>query len=120
MIDTSSIISTLYRHLMSVSRIQDVEDEWGRTKQGYHPIPSLQLVKCKYSQLGRGGNTTRSESTNTIKTIPKVYCHPSLDIRAGDRIVINYGTKILGNFTAGEPYIYASHQEIPITKVGEA
>ena len=118
--DIVDLIGSLYKHVMSISRYQSTKDEWGKTKQIYVPIPSLQLVKCKYSQLGRGSNTTRTDSTNNIKYMPKIYCNPNLDIRAGDRITINYGTKVLGQFTAGDPYIYNGHQEVPVTKVGEA
>lgn len=114
------MIEQTYFHSMSVSRFVDTVDEYGQTKQEYAEIPSLQLIRCGYSQSKRNSNTTRTESVNQIVYQPKVFCDPTLDVRAGDRITINYNTRVIGEFTAGEPYIYDSHQEIPITKVGEA
>lgn len=117
-------IETTYFHTMSVSRMQDVVDQWGGTVQEYVPVPTLQVVACGYSQSKSGGkkesNATQTESTNVITYNPKLFCSPILDIKAGDRITINFGIKVIGEFTASEPYIYNSHQEVSLLKVGEA
>lgn len=114
-------IESTYFHVMSVSRMQDVVDEWGGTVQEYAPVPLLQLIPCGYSQSKRNGtNATQTESANVVSYNPKVFCAALLDIKAGDRITINFGDKVIGEFTASEPYIYDSHQEVPLLKVGEA
>ena len=114
------MIEITYFHTMNVSRFIDTKNEWGITEQDYKPIETLQSLPCGYSQSKREYNSTQSDNRNIIKYNPKVFCNPSLDIRAGDRITINYNNKIIGEFTASEPYIYDSHQEVPLLKVGEA
>lgn len=115
-------IENTYFHAMSISRLQDLKDEWGATIQKYEPLDLLQLVPCGFSQNRRGTeyNTTRTENRTIVETTPKVFCNPNLDIQAGDRITINYNTRVIGEYTAAEPYIYGSHQEVPLQKVGEA
>lgn len=113
-------ISSTYFHSMSISRFQDTVNEYGITEQKYVPIPLLQLVPCGYSQSKREYNSTQTDNRNIIKYNPKIFCNPSLDIRAGDRIIINYNDRVIGEFTTSEPYIYDSHQEVPLLKVGEA
>lgn len=114
-------IEDTYFHTMSVSRYQSTENEWGAEEQSYLPLPLLQLIPCAFSQGSRNSvNHSQTDSTNIIEYTPKIFCNPLLDILAGDRITINYGTRVIGEFTASEPYIYQTHQEIPIIKLGEA
>lgn len=109
-------ISATYFHKMSVSRFGDTKDEWGGTKQAYVPIPALQFITCGYSQSSRTMNAIQTVTTNNITYNPKIFCDPTLDIKAGDRITVNYGSKVIGKFQAGEPYVYDSHQEVPLIK----
>lgn len=114
-------ITSTYFHNMSISRLQDTIDEWGGTIQKYEPIPIMQLIPCAFSQSSRNSqNATQTDSVNVIKYNPKIFCDPNLDIIAGDRIEVRFNTRLLGSFTASEPYIYNSHQEIPLLKLGEA
>lgn len=114
-------ITNTYFHTMSISRIQDIKNEWGGTVQKYVPIPIMQLIPCAFSQSSRNGiNTNIDNERNVIIYNPKIFCNPSLDIRAGDRIEVRFGARLLGEFEASEPYIYDSHQEVPLSKVGEA
>lgn len=113
-------IASTYFHTMDVSRLSDTEDEFGRTKQGYVLVDTLQNINCGYSQSSRGMNTIRTESVNIIEYNPKIFCNPTLDIKTGDRISVKYHTRDMGEFTAGEPYIYDSHQEIPLMKKSDA
>lgn len=114
-------IESTYFHKMNISRLQDNVDEWGGTNQKYEPIPIMQLLPCAFSQSARNStNTVRTESVNVVSYNPKIFCSLNLDIRAGDRIEIIFNSRSLGEFTASEPYLYPTHQEIPLMKVGEA
>lgn len=115
-------IENTYFHSMSVSRMQDAKDEWGATIQKYEPIESLQNIPCAFSQNKRGTeyNSIRTETRTIVETTPKIFCNSNLDIQTGDRITINYNTRVIGEYTSAEPYIYDSHQEVPLQKVGEA
>lgn len=113
-------ISSTYFHLLSISRMAETTDEWGGTKQTYGPVTSLQNISCGYSQGSRNKNTTQTETRNVISYNPKVFCDSSLDIKTGDRVTINYGIRVIGEFTASEPYLYNSHQEVSLIRLGEA
>lgn len=114
-------IESTYFHTMSVSRLTRKKNTHGATVQEYTAIPILQLVPCAFSVSKSSSiNTTRSNTNNTIVYEPKIFCNPNLDIKAGDRIEVLFNTRNLGSFTAGVPYIYSSHQEVPLKKKGEA
>ncbi len=115
------MIESTYFHIFSVERLQPIENEWGTTETSYQPVTSLQDIECGFSQASRNNiNTTRTESTNIISYNPKIFCNSEFEIVAGDRITVKFGTRNIGVFTASEPYIYETHQEIPLLKVGEA
>ena len=114
-------IKSTYFHSMTVLRIQDIENEWGSTKQEYTPVESLMLIPCAFSQSSRNSkNTKRTESENVIKYNPKIFCDPELNILAGDRIEIVFNTRKIGEFTTSEPYFYSTHQEITLELLGDA
>lgn len=114
-------IKSTYFHVMSISRMQEIENEWGTTKQKLVPVPLLQLLPCAFSQSSRNSkNTTRTESENKVSYNPKMFCDTGLDIKVGDRVSITFANRLLGEFTTGEQYWYSTHQEVPLTMVGEA
>ena len=113
-------ISSTYFHKLSISRMVETTDQWGGTSQKYGPVTSLQDIICGYSQGSRNKNTTQTETRNVISYNPKLFCDPSLDIKVGDRVTINYGTRVIGTYTTGKAYYYNSHQEVPLTEDGEA
>ena len=113
-------ISSTYFHTLSVIRMGETTDQWGGTKQAYAPVTSLQDISCGYSQGSRSKNTTQTETRNVISYNPKLFCDSSLDIKPGDRITIKYATRTTGTFTSGKAYYYNSHQEVPLTELGEA
>jgi len=113
-------ISSTYFHKLSISRMVETTDQWGGTSQKYGPVTSLQDIICGYSQGSRNKNTTQTETRNVISYNPKLFCDPSLDIKVGDRVTINYNTMVIGEFTASEPYLYNSHQEVSLIRLGEA
>jgi len=113
-------IESTYFHTLSVNRLGNTVDEWGGTVQGYADVETLQDISCGYSQGSRSKNTTQTETRNVISYNPKLFCDPSLDIKTGDRITIKYSERTIGTFTSGKAYYYDSHQEVPLTELGEA
>ena len=113
-------IESTYFHTLSIKRMGEIVDDYGGTTQAYADVPTLQDIVCGYSQSSRSKNTTQTETRNVISYNPKLFCDPSLDIKTGDRVTIKYGIRIIGVFTTGKPYYYDSHQEVPLTEVGEA
>ena len=113
-------IESTYFHTLNVKRMGDTTDEWGGTIQGYADVPTLQDISCGYSQGSRSKNTTQTEIRNVISYNPKLFCKPSLDIKTGDRVTINYNERVIGEFTTSEPYLYNSHQEVSLIRLGEA
>jgi len=113
-------IESTYFHTLSINRLGDTEDEFGGTNQAYADVSTLQDIVCGYSQSSRSKNTTQTETRNVISYNPKLFCDPSLDIKTGDRVTIKYEERTIGVFTTGKPYYYNSHQEVPLTELGEA
>lgn len=114
-------ISSTYFHTMSISRWQGITDEWGKEVESYVPVSILQLVPCAFSQQSRNSkNNEQTESSSNIIYTNKIFCAPNLDIKAGDRITVYFGDRSLGEFTASNPFLYPTHQEVPITRKDEA
>lgn len=114
-------INSTYFHSMSISRYSTTTDEWGKEVSEWNSVPALQLIPCALSQNNRNStNTTQTESRNNILSNPKIFCNPNLDIRAGDRIEILFQGRYLGQYVSSMPYLYPTHQEIPLLLEGEA
>ncbi|MFS1514562.1 ABC transporter ATP-binding protein [Chengkuizengella sp. SCS-71B] len=73
---------------------------------------------CKLSKLSLGRND-QTEVQNNIQYQMKLFISPDLEILHGDEIIVTrYGRTL--NYTAGEPFIYSSHQEVSLERKGYA
>ena len=109
----ADIIATLYFDSMDIYRKEKVKD----------PNTGISTMKeiLKYSNinccLDKGNETTITGETGTASIISpyKLFCRPTVDIKAGDKLIITYNGRT-ETFEAGEPYSYISHIETPVTK----
>ena len=64
--------------------------------------------------LSTGNSTTRqTETVNNIEYEAKVFMAPEVEVKAGDKILINrLGVKELRLESIGEPAVYKTHQEV--------
>ena len=82
--------------------------------------PLYSNVPCRIS-FSRTIDLTTDKAINKlpIHLIPKVFCDTSIDIKAGDYIIITRNnTQYKG--IAGNPNMYETHQEISMTVEGDA
>lgn len=111
-------IEKMYEDLATISRYVEVEKASGETKLSDEPVPIYVDQSCRISQKALATNN-QSEAQNDIMYETKLFISPDLDIRQGDVItLIRRG--ITRSYSAGEPFLYPTHQEISIQRDGEA
>ncbi|MED0732848.1 ABC transporter ATP-binding protein [Aneurinibacillus aneurinilyticus] len=72
-------------------------------------------VPCRLS-VSVSRNTNQTDSTNDIVYDSLILCRPEVDVQAGDIITVVLENGWVREFTAGEPFPYPSHLEIPVTR----
>ena len=109
----ADIIATLYFDSMDIYRKEKVKDpNTGVTTM--QEVLKYSNIQCS---LDKGSETTTAGETGIsyILSSYKLFCRPTVDIMAGDKLIITYNGRT-EEVEAGEPYPYKSHQEIPVTK----
>ena len=112
-----SAISSTYFHKFSVNRMGYVTNEFGQEVPDYAPVETLQNLKCGFSQFSKSKKNQSDSMTDTANVIvntPKLFCSPEFELKIGDRITIYSGSRNVGEFVADYPYIYPTHQEVPL------
>lgn len=108
-------IEKLYEDKVTISRYEKIRVN-GETKL------VLQLVcidePCRLSQKSLGANG-QTEAQNDIIYETKLFTSPDIEILQGDEIEVTRGT-MTRKYTAGEPYLYGSHQEVPLNRRDKA
>lgn len=109
-------LEKLYEDTCTVSRMIPVKKPSGETRQELQTIYSDQ--KCKLSQKALASNN-QTEAQNTIAYETKLFISPELEIHHGDTVAVTHYGKTQA-YTAGEPFVYGSHQEISLKRDGKA
>ncbi|MFV0497486.1 MAG: hypothetical protein ACK5L0_04835 [Candidatus Fimivivens sp.] len=71
-------------------------------------------VVCALSQ-SKSGSHTVSDGAGSTSESHVLFCDPAIDITAGDRLEITTATGRAFTLWAGQPFVYVSHAEIPLT-----
>jgi|SRR5690606_21082889 len=110
-------IERLYEDRATISRHMEYEDPITKeTKSGLQPVYENQ--PCRISQRALGTNA-QTEAVNQIAYETKLFISPDIEIKQGDVIEVTRGT-VTRKYTAGEPFIYPTHQEVSIQRDDEA
>lgn len=110
-------IEQLYEDRATISRHMEYEDPVTReTKQGLQPVYENQ--PCRISQRALGTNA-QTEAVNQIAYETKLFISPDVDIRQGDVIEVTRGSA-KRTYTAGEPFLYPTHQEVSLQRKEKA
>lgn len=110
-------IEQLYEDRATISRHMEYEDPITmETKYGLAPVYENQ--PCRISQRALATNA-QTETVNQIAYETKLFIAPELEIKQGDVVEVTRGG-ITRKYTAGEPFIYPTHQEISIQRDSEA
>lgn len=107
-------IEQLYEDRATIRRFAEEEAEWGETRLPKESEAIHQDVPCRISQRALAVNT-QTETTNQIAYEAKLFLSPEIDIRQGDIIEVTR-QGITRKYTAGEPFIYPTHQEISLQR----
>ena len=123
MIDLSKykgIVNQLFTDKLDIYRYGASQNEDGTTSTNLPTKPLYSNIPCRIS-FSRTIDLTTDLAINKlpIHLIPKVFCDTSIDIKAGDYIIITRNnTQYKG--IAGNPNMYETHQEISMTVGGDA
>lgn len=105
-------IEKLYTDRFTVNRMVEVTMPWGETRHERQVV--YQDQPCRISQRALGTNN-QGEPTNEIVYETKLFCSPSLRIQQGDEITVTR-TGETRTYTAGEPFLYLTHQEVSLQR----
>jgi hypothetical protein len=86
------------------------------TKQVLQPVHVDRPCRISQRALGTNGQT---EAQNDIRYETKLFIAPELEIRQGDSIEVTRGG-VMRRYTAGEPFVYSTHQEVSLQRKGWA
>ena len=112
-------IELLYEHNCNVRAYEKYKDTVTKeTKIGINPVPKYENEPCKVSQKILGKNN-QSDTTNEVTYEIKLFISPEIDIHQGDEVEATQFARTT-KYKAGESFIYASHQEVILSKDGKA
>mgnify|MGYP001190349991 FL=1 len=110
-------IERLYEDRATITRHMKYEDPI--TKETKYELETIyENQPCRISQRALAANA-QTESVNPIAYETKLFIAPELEIKQGDVIEVTRGA-VTRKYTAGEPFIYPTHQEVSIQRDDEA
>lgn len=109
-------LETMYEDLVTVRRYGDIDLPSGETVLGEYEVHTA--VPCRISQKALGTNG-QTESVNNIAYETKLFISPLVEIRQGDKCIVTRDG-VTREYTAGEPFLYPTHQEISLQREDKA
>lgn len=101
----------LYTDRMTVSRQTPVRDEYGG--DDYQKRDLWEDVPCRLSQK-RQSEMTVTEGTAPYEQRLKVFTGSEIDVMVNDVLTVTHEGQVY-ILRAGLPFLYPTHQEIPVT-----
>ena len=106
-------IEKLYTDRVDIYRWEKVKnEEMGTTITDN--VLKYKDVPCRISQKALGTNN-QTQAENNIAYETKLFISPDIEVKQGDRFIVTRGYKPR-KYTAGEPFLYPTHQEISIER----
>ena len=110
-------IEKTYEDTCIISRMSTtVQKPSGEKRQELQPV--YEDESCKLSQRALASNG-QTETANDIAYEEKLFISPNLEIQQGDTVEVTRCGRVL-KFTAGEPFLYPTHQEISLQRKDRA
>lgn len=106
-------IEKLYTDRTTIYRYEKVKDPISHETK-LVPVPVYSDQPCRISQKALGSNG-QTEAQNDITYETKLFVAPELEIKQGDVLEVTRGT-VTRKYTAGEPFLYPTHQEVSIQR----
>lgn len=111
------ILENTYNLEAKVERYGSYEDDWGETKQGLNTV--YESVNCAVEQASKR-NITNTLTKTEVEYDTTLLCSPNYVIKTGDTITVAFINGGKREFTAGEPYYFSSHTEVPLVREVDA
>jgi len=109
-------IEQLYEDRATIKRYVEEKTEWGETRLIEKEVE--RDIPCRISQRALSVNS-QTETVNEIAYETKLFLPPDIEVRQGDIIEVTR-QGITRKYTAGEPFLYPTHQEVSIQRREEA
>lgn len=117
---SKTIIERTYFDRCNIYRKTDTTDQSGITKQTRQPV--AEFIPCALSKK-RLEAYQQQDGHGAITNEHILFISPEIEVMAGDEIEVirsslSYATPDLTpqRYWAGEPFLYSSHQEVPLRK----
>ncbi|AIQ45615.1 hypothetical protein R70723_06685 [Paenibacillus sp. FSL R7-0273] len=111
-------LESTYEGLATVMEQRDVKDPvTGKTRQ--QPVVVLADEPCALSQSSLLA-ATQTVAANQISYDAKLFISPDVLIQPGSRITVTQNGMVFQGEQAGQPFRYATHQEIKLREVKNA
>jgi len=107
-------IERLYDDRVTIRRFVEIEKPSGETALSKEPVPIYEEQPCRISQKSLAVNG-QTEAQNNISYETKLFISPDVEIRQGDQILVSR-QGVVRTYTAGEPFLYPTHQEISLQR----
>ncbi|ASS77283.1 ABC transporter ATP-binding protein [Tumebacillus algifaecis] len=105
-------IERLYDDRATIKRHGEIEKPSGETVLGLAVICEDQPCRLSQKSLAVNGQT---EAQNDVSYETKLFVSPDLELRQGDVVEVTRHGRAL-TYVAGEPFIYATHQEVNLQR----
>lgn len=109
-------VERLYEDRATIKRYGETELPSGETVQAFAVVYADQPCRLSQKSLASDGQT---DAANTISYDTKLFISPELDVRQGDVVEVTRLGRTLA-FTAGEPFLYPTHQEASLHREDKA
>lgn len=109
-------VEQLYEDRAIIKRYVEERTEWGETRLIEKEVE--RDIPCRISQRALGVNR-QTETVNEIAYETKLLLPPDIEVRQGDIIEVTR-RGVTRKYTAGEPFLYPTHQEVSIQRRDEA
>ena len=124
----AKVYELLYTDRMDITSVRQGEDEDGATVNSYPTQPQQVDIPCRISLSSKDAPKEKEELYNKVETYPIIFCSPSVDVNAGDKITVRrldsegkvYETYEGMLSISGKPNKYETHQEFVLSMKGEA
>lgn len=106
-------LETMYNDRVTVQRSEKTKKPNGATGAMVWKV-IYQDAPCFISQTGLAANT-QTDTTNDIDYSAKLFISPEVGMQQGDKLTVTR-EGLTREYTAGEPFIYPTHQEVNLER----
>lgn len=124
----AKLYELLYQDRMDITSVEETTDEDGATVNDYSTTPQQTDIHCRISFPDKDAPKEPGELYNKVEIYPVIFCSPTVNVKAGDKIVVRrldddgnvYETYEGMLAISGRANKYETHQEFILSMKGKA